>query len=228
MMTLRFSSPARLTGCTHYSCSQQGDTAHQCHLCRLSSRAPPGWLWGHSPWCKCQFIPISNLPASLWRRRLCLSTVRWINRTTTMRGKLWGLCSDCVQMTHPSPAGSTSADAAPPQTPPPQWACAGKCLHTASRSNCSPACTCERSAAPYSRPAETATITMGSLFFSVFLFFNSSLHDVDSIDIISAGYCDLRFHFSSGDLRLKWCVILQTLKQFLNIYFSIIIFTNIH
>ena len=59
-----------------------------------------------------------------------------------------------LRRTHPSPGGSTSAGAAPLQTRPPRWACAGRCLHTASRSNCSPACTCGRSAAPYSRPAD--------------------------------------------------------------------------
>lgn len=72
-------------------------------------------------------------------------------------------------MTHPSPGGSTSAGAAPLQTPPPRWACAGRCLHRASRSNYSPTCTCERTATPYSQPAGRTKSIISTFFQSFFL-----------------------------------------------------------
>lgn len=75
-----------------------------------------------------------------------------------------------MQMTHPSLGGSTSADAALLQTQLPRWVCAGRCLRRASRNNCSPACTCGRSATPYSQPAETAKTRM-FICFCLFLTF---------------------------------------------------------
>lgn len=81
-------------------------------------------------------------------------------------------------MTHPSPGGSTSAGAAPLQTPPPRWACAGRCLHRASRSNYSPTCTCERTATPYSQPAGRTKSIISTFFLLcnlVFFFLNKMI-----------------------------------------------------
>lgn len=79
------------------------------------------------------------------------------------------LCEMRVKWAHPNPGGSTSADVAPLQRQPPQWVCEGRCLHRASRNNCSPACTCGRSATPYSQPIETnktrCTIRLQSILF---------------------------------------------------------------
>lgn len=94
---------------------------------------------------------------------------------------------DVVKMTHPSPGGSTSAGAAPLQTPPPRWACAGRCLHRASRSNYSPTCTCERTATPYSQPAGRTKSIISTFFLLCSLFFWIRWSSWNSRDIISAG-----------------------------------------
>lgn len=120
-------------------------------------------------------------------------------------------------MTHPSLGGSTSAGAAPLRTLPPRWVCAGRCLHRASRNNCSPACTCRRSVAPYSRPADREQ--------TVYLSF--TFHENDPLKqfkfstpgIISAGRPkDLRGYFCSPGTKSLACIILSRLRGCLFIY----------
>lgn len=68
----------------------------------------------------------------------------------------FGLCSQKTEfkVTYPNLGGNTSAGAAPQRTRPPQWVCAGKSPHTASKSSYTPAYTCERSEEPYSQPKD--------------------------------------------------------------------------
>lgn len=121
-------------------------------------------------------------------------------------------------MTHPSPGGSTSAGAAPPRIQPPRWACAGRCLHRASRNNYSPACTCGRSVAPYSQPAETEQTVYLFLTFHVDNYplkqFNFPTPSISSVGIPK----DLRAYFCSPGTKSLACIILSWLRRCLFIY----------
>lgn len=132
---------------------------------------------------------------------------------------------DVVKMTHPSPGGSTSAGAAPLQTPPPRWACAGRCLHRASRSNYSPTCTCERTATPYSQPAGRTKSIISTFFLLCSLFFlNKMIQLKQSWHHLSRRHKkDLMGCFSTrGTKSLASIILFHTERMFIHLPPSVV------